>query len=435
MKVTREKTENSQAFLTVETEPEEMEAALAGSYRRLAARASIPGFRKGKAPREVVERFLGRESLLEDAVNHLVPEVYGRALEEQGIEAIAQPQIELVQTEPVIFKATVPLRPEVKLGDYHSLRIKPEPVTVTDEEVKAVIEQLRHQNATWESVDRAVQFGDLVVMDIEGRVDGSPFINQAGAQYQVLRDSTFPAPGFAGGLEGMKKGEEKELTLPMPADYPRPEVAGKEAVFKVKLVEVKQENMPELNDEFASQLGSEIKSLKELEEEVRKNLQSRAETRTRADYEEKVVDAVAEQAEVTYPPVMVEAEIHHLLEDQARRFQMQGGNLEEYLKSTNKTGEQLHEELRPAAEKRLARSLVLGQVAVAEKIEVSDAEIEKEIADMVERAQNKERMEKALNAPQSRDSMRQVLLTRKTLERLTEIAGGSKQKTEKEEQK
>jgi trigger factor len=436
VKVTREKTENSQAFLTIEMEPHEMEEALASSYRRLAKRASIPGFRKGKAPREILERYLGRESLVEDAVNHVVPEAYERALKEQQIEAVARPQIELVQTDPVIFKATVPLAPEVKLGGYRGLRIKPESVKVTKEEVKAVIEQLRHQNATWEPVDRAVEFGDLVVMNIESHADGSPFINQAGAQYQVLRDSVSPAPGFANELQGMKKGEEKEFTLPMPSNHPRAELAGKEAKFKVKLIEVKQENMPELNDEFARQLGPEMKSVKELEEEVRKNLQIRAEAKAKADYEEKVVETVTEQAQVSYPPVMAEAEIHRMLDEQARRFQMQGGNLEDYLKSINKTEEQLHEELHPAAEKRVAQSLVLGKVAEEEKIEASEAEIDKEIEDMVQRAQNnKERLQKALNSPQSRDSMRQILLTRKTIERLTEISRGSKPIKKKEEEK
>ena len=436
MKVTRDKTEKSQAFLTIEMEPDEMEVALAGSYRRLAKKASIPGFRKGKVPRGILERYLGRESLVEDALNHVVPEAYDKALKEQQIEAIARPQIELVQTDPIIFKATVPLAPEIKLGDYRSTRIKPESVKVTDDEVKAVIEQLRHQNATWEAAERPVEFGDLAVINIESQVDGSPFINQSGAQYQVLKESNFPAPDFASELRGMKKEEEKEFTLMMPSDHPRAELAGKEARFKVKVVEVKQENMPALDDEFAKQLGPEMKSVKGLKEEVRKNLVMRAEAKAKADYEEKVVEAVTGKAQVDYPPIMVEVEIHRLLDEQARRFQMQGGNLEDYLKSINKTEEQLHEELHPTAEKRVAQSLVLGKVAEEEKIEVGDAEIDKEIAEMVERAQNgKERLQKALNSPQSRDSMRQILLTRKTIERLTDIARGAKAATKTKEEK
>ena len=209
MKITKEKTEDSQAFLTIEMEPTEVEESLAEAYNRLVKKTNIPGFRKGKAPRQILEQYLGKESLLEDALNHLVPQAYEKAIAEQQIEALARPQIEIVQTDPVIFKATVPLAPVVKLGDYHHIQVTPDPVEVTEDKVNAVIEQLRHQNATWESVERAVAFGDLVVLDIKSDIDGEPFINQEGVQYQVFRDSPFPAPGFAKQLPGMKKGEEK----------------------------------------------------------------------------------------------------------------------------------------------------------------------------------------------------------------------------------
>jgi len=433
MKVTREDAENRQTLLTVEMEAQEVEEALAASYQRLARRANIPGFRKGKAPRAILERYLGRESVLEDAINHLVPQAYEKAIKEQQIEAIARPEIELVQTEPVIFKARVPLAPVVQLGDYQSISMKPESVKVTTDNINEVIEQLRHQNATWESADRAVKFGDMAIFNLESQVDGSPFINREGAQYLVMQDSSSPAPGFAQELVGMKKGDEKNFRIKLPEDYPRSEFAGKEADFTVKMLEVKQEILPKLNDEFATQLGPEIKNLAALKEEVERNLKLRAEARAKADFEEKVIDAVVASSQVEFPPVLMEAETHRMMHEQARQFERQGANLEEYLKSIDKTEEQLHEELHPVATRRVTQSLVLGKVAEVENIAVDDKEIDNEIENMLKNATDKkDELQQALNSPPSRDSIRQILLTRKTVDRLVEIAQSGKGKKGKQ---
>ncbi len=429
MKVTRDKTENSQAFLTIEMEPHEVEESMAESYRRLAKRANIPGFRKGRAPRNILERYLGKDGILEDALNHLLPQAYEKAIKEQQIEAIARPEVELVQTDPVIFKAKVPLIPEVQLGDYQSIKMKPETIKVTDANVKEVIEQLRHQNATWESVDRAVKFGDLAIFNLESQVDSAPFINREGVQYLVMPDASSPAPGFGKELVGMKKGDEKSFNIKLPEDYPRSEFAGKEASFSVKMLEVKQEILPELNDDFATQLGPEMKNVAALKEEVSRNLKLRAEARAKADFEEKVIDAVVATAKVEFPPVLVEAEVQRMMNEQARQFAQQGANLEEYLKSINKTEEQLHEELHPPAARRVTQSLILGKVAEVEKIAVDDKEIDNEIAAMLQNAADKKgELQKALNSPPSRDSIRQILLTRKTVERLVEIATSEKER-------
>jgi len=434
VKVINEKTENSQAFLTVEMEPAELEQSMEGSYHRLVQRTKIPGFRKGKAPRAILERYIGRESLLEEALNHLVPEAYEQALKEQAIEAIARPQIEVMQTEPVVFKAIVPLKPKIKLGDYHNLQVTPEPAeAVTEDTIQAVIEQLRHQRAVWEPAERAVDFNDMVVLDVESGIEDKPFINQKGAQFQVLHDLSFPAPGFAEQLVGMKKNEEKEFKLQFPADYPRSEVAGKEAWFKVTVTEVKQEILPELNDEFAKELNADFATLDLLREEVSANLKHRAEDKARVAFEERVMDAVAGPAEVEFPPILVEMEIARIID---QRFQRTNQSLEEYLTSVNKTEAELCEELRPLATQRVTRSLVLGQVVTEEKIEVSDPEIATEIARMTEGAtENKEAVERVFNTPEGRESLGQALLTRKVIQRLVEIARGSKEieTVEKEE--
>ncbi|OGO31057.1 MAG: trigger factor, partial [Chloroflexi bacterium RBG_16_56_11] len=235
MKVTREKTENSQAYLTVEMEPADMETSMEGSYRRLSQKANIPGFRRGKAPRAVVERYLGKARLLEEAIDHMLPQAYEQALKEQSLNPVAQPELEITGTDPLVFKAVVPLQPLIELGDYRSIRMTPDTVDIKEENISAVLEELRHQHATWEPVDRALDYNDMAVMDIDGRAGDRPLIKKVAAQYQVLKDSISPAPGFVGQITGLKKDEEKEFTLTFPADFPSKDVAGKEASFKVKL--------------------------------------------------------------------------------------------------------------------------------------------------------------------------------------------------------
>ncbi len=437
MKVTRDKIENSQAFLTVEMEPPEVEASLEAAYQRLVKRTNVPGFRKGKAPRAMLERYLGKESLLEDALNNLIPRACEDALKEQEIEAFARPAVEITQTEPLIFKATVPLPPTVKLGDYHSVRLKPEPVASTKKEVASVIERLRHQQATWEPVEREIGFNDLVVFDIESTASGKLFINQKGAQYQVIENYPAPLPGFAEQLVGIKRDEEKEFTLQIPKDYPDKELADKEASFKIRVSEVKQERLPELNDEFAKGIDPKFKTLDSLRAQVADNLRLRAEEKAKQDFEEKVIDAVVNLSEVEFPPVLVEMEVSHLFNQQLRHWQESGRGLEDYLASINKTEEELREELRPLATKRVTRSLVLDKISEGEKIEISDSEIDSEIEDMTKGAAEGKggELKKLLNTPQSRESIKQFLVRRKTIQRLVDIAKGSGAGSEKKRKK
>jgi len=424
LKVTKEKEENRQAYITVEMEPAEMETSLQDAYRRLAQKADIPGFRKSKAPREVLERHLGKQRLLEEALDRLLPQAYEQALKEQEIEPFAQPDVEIIQTDPLIFKAVVPLAPTVELGDYESIRVTPEPVDITDENINAVIEELRHQHATWEPVDKQLDYNDLAIIDINGMVEEKPYVQKVGAQIQVLKDLMSPAPGFSDQIVGMKKEEEKEFTLSFPEDYPNDKVAGKEGHFKVKLTEIKEEKLPELNNELAGQVSPDFKTVDTLREEVVKSLQSRGEERVRIDFEEKVINTAIEQSRVEYPPVLVELEINRILNEQARQLQMSGRGMDEYLQSINKTAEQLREELRPVATKNVAASLVMSKVAEAEKIEVTESDIDNGISNMTRgTAEDKmEELRKMLDTPQTRESLKQSLRTRKTIERLAEIA-------------
>ena len=427
MKVTNEKVENRQAFLSIEMEPAEVEQSLEECYRQLVKKTNIPGFRKGKAPRTVLERYLSKESLMEEALGDLIPKACEKAIKEQKLEAIAQPHIEIAQTDPVVFKAVVPLRPMVKLGDYHGIQVTPQPAEVSEDDADAVIERLRHQRATWEPVERPVGFNDMVVLDIESNIEGKPFINQKGAQYLVAQNSPFPTPGFAEQLVGMKRDEEKEFQLQFPPDYPKSELVGKGASFKVRVTEIKQERLPELDDEFAKGIDPDFKTLNSLRKRISADLKLRVEEKARMDFEERVMEAAADTAQVEFPPVLVEMEIDRLFSQRIRRWQRGGDGLEEYLKSINKTEEEIREELRPLATKRATWSLVLGEVAEEEKIKVNKSEIDAEIKNISKGAagDKKGELRKLLNTPQSRRSIEQTLLTRKTIQRLVAIAEGS----------
>lgn len=423
MIVTKDKTEQSQVWLTIEMTPEEVQAALGASYQRLVKRVKVPGFRKGKAPRTILERQIGKENMLDDAIEHMVPEAYQKALVEQALEPIARPEIEITQNDPLIFKAVVPLSPTVELGDYLGLKLTPEEVKVGDDEVAQVLEQLRHQKASWQPAEREVKAGDLVVLDIESRLGDSTFLNRKGMQYQVVEESQFPAPGFAREMIGTKPGQEKEFSLRYPDDDSRGKLAGKEVSFKVKISEVKEEKLPELDDALAKEVDPEVAGLEPLKGKIAAELKNRAEQRAKDEFESRVCDEAVTISKVEFPPVMVAVEIDRIIDEQLRRWQQ---GLDAYLRMINKTEEELRKELNPTAEKRVSRSLVLAEVAKKEAVAPSDDEINAEIENLTKVAgESEDKLKELFERPESRRQVAQMLVTRKTLARLTEIARGT----------
>ncbi len=418
MKLTSETIENSQIVLNIEAESEEVELALEEAYRHLAKRTDIPGFRRGKAPRVMLERYLGREVLLDEAVGNLVPQLLGRALEEQEIDAIAEPEIEITQNDPLIFKATVPVRPTVELGDYRQIRVDPEPAEVTEEEVDKAMEQIRYQHAPWQPAERPVQFGDLVTIEVEGSVDDKPVLDRKDLQSQVVKESPFPVPGFWEQLQGLEQGEEKDFSLSFADDYELSQFAGKEYRFKVQVSEIKEKSLPELDDEFAKSLGQSFETLESLRQQVASNLKAMAEEGARRRLEEKAIEALVELSKVDFPPVLVEHEIDRLIRERE-------ASLEGRIKDRGKSEEELRQELRPLAARRLTRALLLGRVAEEEKIEVTDAELDEEIETMAQGTGEKgEELKKVFDSEAARQSLKEALLTRKTVKRLAEIAQG-----------
>jgi len=431
VKVTNEKTESRQAFLKIEMEPADIEASTESTYRRLVKKVDVPGFRRGKAPRPIFERYYDKHELFHEMLDDLVPKAYQKAVEEQKLEPIAQPQIEVVEEDPVILKAVVSLKPVVTLGDYRTIDLTPQSIEVTEEMVEKVTERLRHQHATWEPVDREVAVNDLTTIDIESTIQNEPYVNRKGVQYQVLNDSISPAPGFAEQLVGMKKGEEKEFTLQFPTDYARKEVAGKEATFKVKVTEIQQEKLPEVTDGFAAEVNAEYQTVEILRQKILEDLKKRAEEQSKQEFENKVIETATAMSQLEYPPVMVEAEIDRLLEREFRFLQQTGQEIEQYLKSINKTLEQMRQDLKPAAEKRIAQSLVLGKISEEEKITVAPNEIDAEIEEMVKNSSgDKEALRKTLSDPRNRESVEDTLITRKVIQRLSEIARSPKESQE-----
>ena len=425
MKVSPGNTENRQMVLEIEADPEEIESSLDVAYNRLVKRANIPGFRKGKAPRQMVERHLGKEVLLQEALEHLVPQLLDQAISEQGLEPIAQPEVEITRVDPLAFKATVPLKPTVELGKYLEIRIDKEPVTVTEENVNSVIEQLRQQQGTWEPADRSVQLGDLVTINVVGSVDGEKMIEKNDLQFQVLKGMPVPVPGFAEALEGMEKGVEKEFTISVPEDYAVKGLAGKGCLFKVEVTEVKGQKLPELNDEFAKSLGQGFETLEALKQDVKSNLTAMAEDGARRSFENKAIEALVGVSNVEFPQVMVEREIDRLISAQENELKANRISLEDYLRNRKKSIEELREEIRPVAIKQINSSLVLSQLAEDEKIAVSDEELDEEIQTMVNNSGKQgENMKKLFQSPRARSSLQGMLLTKKTVSRLVEIASG-----------
>jgi trigger factor len=412
VKVTAEKLEECQVALNIEVEPEELERSLDQAYRHLVHKVNIPGFRKGKAPRPLLERYIGREALLNEALDHLFPELYQQAIEEQGVEPIAQPQVELTQLDPAIFKVVAPTTPIVELGDYHQLRLSSEPVEITAEQVDEALQNLRRSQAFWEPVEREVRLDDLVTISVEGHVEDKVVLSVKEQLYYLSANQSFPAPGFAQKLQGMVKGEEREFGLTLPSDYPNTEFAGKECLFKVSISEIKGEKLPELDDEFAKSLGQGVESVEQLRERLATELETKAKAAASRKLEEEIMDAVSGLSHIEYPSILVEQELERILAEQGERLKLSG-----------KTEEEFRSELRPLAEKVVVRSLVLSKVRELENVEISDAEIDAEVERLAQSTgQNAEQVRSLFSSPQGREVLRSRLLTTKTIERLVSIA-------------
>ena len=382
-----EKLENNMAKLTIEVEATELEKAIQAAYQKNKGKISVPGFRKGKVPRQLIEKMYGKEVFYEDAANTLIPDAYEKALEDCEETIVSTPKIEVTQIEagkPFIFTAEVALKPEVKLGKYKGVKVEKADTDVTDDEINEQIEKERENNARMIEVEgRAIENGDVATIDFEGFVDGVAFEGGKGENYPLTIGSGSFIPGFEDQLIGKNKDEEVEVKVTFPEDYHAEDLKGKEALFKVSVKEVKVKELPALDDEFASEV-SEFDTLAEYKEDVKKKLAEKKEKEARNAKEEAVLDAIIADAAMDIPDAMLETQQRQIVDEFAQRLQMQGLSLEQYFQFTGLNAEKLLEQVKPQADRRIKSRLVLEAIVAAENIAASEEEYEKELARMAE---------------------------------------------------
>ena len=382
-----EKLEHNMAKLTVEVAAEDVEKALQAAYLKQRKQINIPGFRKGKVPRQMIEKMYGPEVFYDEAANNMIPDAYAKAYDESELDIVSQPKIEVVQMEkgkPFIFTAEVATKPEVTLGDYKGLKVDKVSTRVTQKEVDEEIEKERERNArTIEVTDRAVQDKDEVTLDFEGFVDGVAFEGGKGEDYPLTIGSGSFIPGFEEQLIGAEIDKEVEVNVTFPKEYHSEELAGKDATFKCTVHTIKAKELPELDDEFASEV-SECETMDAYRAEVKKNIKERKERTGKEKKENQAVDQASENAQMDIPEAMIEFQVRQMADDFARRIQQQGLTVEQYFQFTGMTAEKMMEEMRPQAEKSIKTRLVLEAIVKAENIEVSDERVEEELTKMAE---------------------------------------------------
>ena len=385
--ITKYLEEKNMVKLVIESTAEEFEAGLNTAYNKNKSKISLPGFRKGKAPRKMIEKMYGAEVFYEDAANSIIPDAYAKAADECGLELVSQPKINVTQLEagkPFIFEAVVATKPEVELGQYKGVEVTKADTEATDADVEEELKRVQEQNSRTVAVtDRAVKDGDNTVIDFEGFVDGEAFEGGKGTDYPLTLGSGSFIPGFEDQLVGAKEGDHVEVKVTFPEEYQAKELAGKEAVFQCDVKKVEAKELPELDDDFA-QDASEFDTLAEYKEDIKKNLTEKKEKEARAAKENAAVDKAIENAEMEIPDAMVDTQTRQMLDDFARRMQSQGLTMEQYFQFTGMTAEKMMEEMKPQALKRIQTRLVLEKIAEVENIQPTQEEVDEEISKMAE---------------------------------------------------
>ncbi len=379
--------EKNMVKLVIEASAEEFEAGLNAAYNKNKNKISVPGFRKGKAPRKMIEQLYGSQIFFEDAANEIIPDAYADAAKESGLDIVSQPKVSIEQLEagkPFIFAAEVAVRPEVELGEYKGVEVTKADAEVTDTDVEEELKKVQDQNSRTVSVeDRAVKDGDMTVIDFEGFIDGEAFEGGKGENYPLTIGSHSFIDTFEEQMIGMNIGEEKELNVTFPEDYHAENLKGKPATFKVTVKEIKEKQLPELDDDFAQDV-SDFDTLAEYKDDLKKKIAERKESEAKAKKESEAIEKVVEAAKMDIPQAMIDTQVNRMLEDFAMRLQQQGLSVEQYFQYTGMTADKIMEEMKPEAVKRIKNSLVLEAVAKAENIEVSEEEFEAELQKMAD---------------------------------------------------
>ncbi len=385
MAVKSEQIEKNLVKLTFEVSAEDFAKAINNAYKKNASKFNIPGFRKGKAPKAIIEKYYTEAVFYDDAINEVLPDAYDAAVKEAGVDVVARPEIDvedIKKGEAVVFTALVTTKPEVKLGDYKGIEIPKIDYTVTDEDINKEIEAEQQKNARVTTLDEgAIEKGNIAVIDFEGFCDDVPFEGGKGENYELEIGSNTFIPGFEDQLVGAKTGDLVDVKVTFPEEYHAPDLAGKDALFKVTVNEIKVRELPEVDDDFAAE-ASEFETLDAWKESIKAKLSERAQDRAKIDTENAVVEKVVENAEVEIPAAMLEAQLEREMNEFAQRLMYQGMNMDMYMQYTGMTAESLKEQMKPQAEKKLLGSLVLEAIQLKEGIEAGAEEVELELVDM-----------------------------------------------------
>ena len=421
-----ENLEHNMAKLTITVSAEEVEKALQAAYLKQRSKISLPGFRKGKVPRQMIEKMYGPEVFYDEAANHMISEAYGKAYDECELEIASQPTIDVVQLEKgkdFIFTAEVAVKPEVKLGEYKGLKVDKVSTRVMQKEVDEEIEKERERNArTVEVTDRAVQDKDIVTLDFEGFVDGVAFEGGKGENYPLTIGSGAFIPGFEEQLIGAEIDKETEVKVTFPEEYQAKELAGKEAVFKCTVHEIKAKELPELDDEFASEVSEEAETLEDYKAEVKAKIKERKENEGKEKKENQALEQAVANAEIDLPAPMVDLQAKQMADDFARRIMQQGMSVEQYFQFTGLNEEKMMEELKPQAEKRIRTRLVLEAIVAAENIEVSDERLDEELQKMADSYQMKVEKLKEFMGENEKKQMKEDIAVQDAVTLITEAA-------------
>lgn len=424
VKVTVERLPESRIQLEIEVDPERLEKTLESTYRKLASKAKISGFRPGKAPRPLImQRIGGRPGLIREALDDIVPDAYNTAIEEQDVHAIDQPDLEILEVDPVRFKATVPVRPSVDLNDYGSIHVERNAVAVTDADVADELRALRQRLALHVPVDRAANWNDFLIADIRATADGEQFVDDQGAEFPLREGATLFVPGLAEAFVGMARNESKTVELPLPEDFSSERLRGKAATFELNVREVKEEELPDEDDDLAAQVAEDLENLDALRARIREQLQSTREAAEASRVRSEALAQLVQRATLDYPRVLVEREMDHMVSEgvgnDAARYQ-------QYLRAVGRSHAEFRETFRESAEERLRSSLVVTKLGEVENIAVDDADIDAEIDRLAgPMGEESGRFREIFSGDNARESIRRNLVTQRTFDRIVEIATSS----------
>ena len=425
MKVTKESVTSTELTVNIVMEAEDEDPFLQRSYRRTVGRLNIPGFRKGKAPRAIVESYVGREALVQEALEFMIPETLDKVLKDEDIQAFIEPQIEVTEVEPVSFKALVPLEPQVDLGAFRDIRLEKEDYDIDEDKIMEVLEQLRTESAPWEPAERAVAFGDLLNLNVSGVIEDEQVVDDKEVDYIPQTENVLPFPGFADYLLGMAEEETKQFVLTIPEDYPRPQYSGKDCSFNVEVISVKQKTLPDLDDEFAKGVGDGYDDLEALRAHVKDRLEQESESEATRKLEQESLDELVKVSTVQASDLLYQREVEMMQQERERSLQNQRIPMEAYLNYIGQTAEEFQEQMRPSAEDRLTRYLVMRKLAEEENLTVESEEVQAEIDTMVSTAgESEDAMRRALSSQSALDNLHSSLINRKVMERLLEIVQG-----------